>query len=351
MKRPIFISYSSKDAKIAFHLVDYLETHGIECWIAPRNIASGHDYTDTIDEAIKSCNGFILIVSNHSVQSVWVKKELTLGISHQKNIIPFKITNIEINGGINFMLNNLQWIDATSHPSEKFPEVVDGLRRYDSTIVDSRTTVQTSTEDRTAKKHSSKESLSKKILLYGGIATVLVIALLLVIHPWRNEVTETLTADSIPAVIDSASTPKQMVPTTNEIIKPTDSETDRQVDKAKANKERLEKEKAEQERLDKERVEQERIAKEKAEAEKAAAEKAAAEKAAAEKAKEAESSTTPNKINSKAAAAHKKYTKALSLFNAGRYKEALTLFEELKVEGSTESGLDSYINSCRERTK
>ena len=244
------------------------------------------------------------------------------------------------------MLNNLQWIDATSHPSEKFPEVVDGLRRYDSTIVDSRTTVQTSTEDRTAKKHSSKESLAKKIPLYGGIATVLVIALLLVLHPWRYEVTETLTADSIPAVIDSASTPKQMVPTTNEIIKPTDSETDRQVDKAKANKERLEKEKAEQERFDKERAEQERIAKEKAEAE-----KTAAEKAAAEKAKEAESSTTQTKINSKAAAAHKKYTKALSLFNAGRYKEALTLFEELKVEGSTESGLDSYINSCRERTK
>ena len=255
-------------------------------------------------------------------------------------------SHIEINGGINFMLNNLQWIDATSHPSEKFPEVVDGLRRYDSTIVDSRTTVQTSTEDRTAKKHSSKESLAKKILLYGGIATVLVIALLLVIHPWRNEVTETLTADSIPTVIDSASTPKQMVPTTNEIIKPTDSETDRQVDKAKANKERLEKKKAEQERLDKERVEQEKIAKEKAEAE-----KAAAEKAAAEKAKEAETSTTQTKINSKAAAAHKKYTKALSLFNAGRYKEALTLFEELKAEGSTESGLDSYINSCRERTK
>ena len=91
MESYVFISYSSKDAGLAHQLVEYLEQNGVRCWIAPRNIPSGRDYTDIIDVAIKGCNGIILIYSDHSAQSVWVKKEITLGVGHKKNIIPFSI--------------------------------------------------------------------------------------------------------------------------------------------------------------------------------------------------------------------------------------------------------------------
>ena len=132
MESYIFISYSSKDAGLAHQLVEYLEQNGVRCWIAPRNIPSGRDYTDIIDVAIKGCNGIILIYSDHSAQSVWVKKEITLGVGHKKNIIPFKITRSGIEGGMNFMLNNLQWIDAASKPTEKFKEVLEGINRADN---------------------------------------------------------------------------------------------------------------------------------------------------------------------------------------------------------------------------
>ena len=44
-----FVSYSTKDSKVAHQMVEYLEEKGVKCWIAPENIAAGHDYTDCID--------------------------------------------------------------------------------------------------------------------------------------------------------------------------------------------------------------------------------------------------------------------------------------------------------------
>jgi len=41
MSHDIFISYSSKDKPIADGICASLETAGIRCWIAPRDIAAG----------------------------------------------------------------------------------------------------------------------------------------------------------------------------------------------------------------------------------------------------------------------------------------------------------------------
>lgn len=333
MKHHIFVSYSSKDAKIAFHLVDYLESQGIPCWIAPRNIASGHDYTDSIDEAIKSCDGFILIFSSHSAKSIWIKKELALGISHQKNIFPFKISDIEIDGGINLMLNNLQWITATDHPTEKFPQLVEGLRRYDPSI-GSPTPAEAMPPSRRT---------NKKWIFIAIVSVLIVISLLLVLHPWnKNNIVNEQVTNSTVVPTDTTHTPtlESVVAVPTETAQPSTIQRDQ---KEKAEKQKVQKEKAEQKRLAQEKAEKERIEKEKAE-------KAAAEKAAAEKVKEEQDKTAQTKANSNSATM-KKYDKAVSLFNARRYKDALTLFEELKSEGSTASGLDTYIKSCKEKTK
>nr|MBQ4454572.1 toll/interleukin-1 receptor domain-containing protein [Clostridia bacterium] len=61
----LFISYSSKDADMAFQLVDCLEQNNIPCWIAPRDIIPGSTYPSQIVKAIRECNGFVLIASDH----------------------------------------------------------------------------------------------------------------------------------------------------------------------------------------------------------------------------------------------------------------------------------------------
>ena len=50
----IFISYSSKDAAIADAVCQYLEKHGINCWIAPRNVRAGSDYGAEIVDSIEA---------------------------------------------------------------------------------------------------------------------------------------------------------------------------------------------------------------------------------------------------------------------------------------------------------
>ena len=41
----VFISHSSKDEAIAAAICDHLETSGIRCWIAPRDIEVGTEWT------------------------------------------------------------------------------------------------------------------------------------------------------------------------------------------------------------------------------------------------------------------------------------------------------------------
>ena len=48
----VFISYSSKDLDITEQVRRILETNGISCWIAPRNIPSGSSYAAEIPAAL-----------------------------------------------------------------------------------------------------------------------------------------------------------------------------------------------------------------------------------------------------------------------------------------------------------
>ena len=60
----IFISYSSKDQKIADAIVNILETRRIKCWIAYRDAEIGDDYAGSIVRAIKNCKACVLVFSN-----------------------------------------------------------------------------------------------------------------------------------------------------------------------------------------------------------------------------------------------------------------------------------------------
>jgi len=166
--KKIFISYSSKDSKLANEIVKYLEDNNFICWIAPRDISSGMDYTDLIDVAIRDCAAMLLIVSTASLKSQWVKKEVTTAVSFNKNILPFLITQTEIKGGLQFLLNNVQWIDATKNPQKKFHEIIDGLNNESATHH----------YDRIPKFQNNGLSgkmwiiITLLILLFGGVASV-----------------------------------------------------------------------------------------------------------------------------------------------------------------------------------
>jgi len=108
----VFISYSSKDTEAANAVRMVLQNNGIDCWMAPESIAMGDDYSNAIPKAIEVCDLFLLILSANSQGSKWVPKELDIAISHNKPIIPFQIDSEALTTSFNFMLSNIQRIEA-----------------------------------------------------------------------------------------------------------------------------------------------------------------------------------------------------------------------------------------------
>ena len=72
----LFISYSSKDQKFALKLYDDLQNNGVRCWFAPEDIKGGRKIYQQIDEAIKTHDRLLLILSKNSMNSEWVKTEI-----------------------------------------------------------------------------------------------------------------------------------------------------------------------------------------------------------------------------------------------------------------------------------
>jgi hypothetical protein len=71
-----FISYSTKDQDFADRLHADLQARGVRCWFAPRDIQGGRKIHEQIDEAIRVYDKLLLILSDGSMNSPWVKTEI-----------------------------------------------------------------------------------------------------------------------------------------------------------------------------------------------------------------------------------------------------------------------------------
>ena len=71
-----FISYSGKDQEFADRLYEGLQNKGVRCWFAPHDVKAGEKLHEQIDEAIRLHDKLLLILSEHSMNSEWVKTEI-----------------------------------------------------------------------------------------------------------------------------------------------------------------------------------------------------------------------------------------------------------------------------------
>jgi len=115
----VFISYATPDQTIAGMVCQALEQEHISCWIAPRNVPVGEKAFEAIPRGVAGCTVLILILSERSMQSEYVQRELQLGLHHKKVIIPFRIEDVQLDGAVNFMLTGVQWLDAFVPPLER----------------------------------------------------------------------------------------------------------------------------------------------------------------------------------------------------------------------------------------
>jgi hypothetical protein len=79
-----FISYSTKDQEFAERLHEDLQNKGVRCWFAPHALRVGDKILDEIDAAIRSRDKVLLILSEHSINSKWVKDEVYAGFEEER---------------------------------------------------------------------------------------------------------------------------------------------------------------------------------------------------------------------------------------------------------------------------
>jgi TIR domain-containing protein len=115
----IFLSYSSRDKLVADAICSRLENQGIRCWIAPRDVNPGADYSDRISDALESSTAMVMVFSSGSNASRHVKSEIDRAFSLDKVIIPFRVENVEMDKGLAYYLSKTHWLDALTKPLDQ----------------------------------------------------------------------------------------------------------------------------------------------------------------------------------------------------------------------------------------
>jgi hypothetical protein len=92
MMTQAFMCYDTQDKAIRDQVVHTLARHAITTWTHDRDIQTGTDYTQAIQQGIERADNFLLLISPHSVQSEYCRQELTHALQYHKRIIPILIT-------------------------------------------------------------------------------------------------------------------------------------------------------------------------------------------------------------------------------------------------------------------
>ena len=119
MPSMVFISHSSKDRATADAICAHLESAGIKCWIAPRNIEPGATWAKGIMQGLDACRVLILVFSEHANDSDHVQREVAKGFSSGLAVIPFRIKDVLPDQSLSYFLDTVQWLDASAPPLQK----------------------------------------------------------------------------------------------------------------------------------------------------------------------------------------------------------------------------------------
>lgn len=108
----VFISHGSDNRNEAEELSAFIEGHGIQTWIAPRDVRPGMDYSEQLQSAIEQCLAFVVLVTETANSSPYVRAETEMAFSNNKPIFPVRQSEIMPAAGLAFFLKIRHWTDA-----------------------------------------------------------------------------------------------------------------------------------------------------------------------------------------------------------------------------------------------
>lgn len=132
----VFVSHSSDDKdRFVIQFAERLRAQGIDAWLDVWEMLPGDSVIEKIwDEGLKGCDAFIIVLSEFSIKSKWVREELNTGIvkriEDKTKLIPIRLDSAEVPEA----LRSTIWIDIhdlTSYDRE-FEKIVNAIHgQYD----------------------------------------------------------------------------------------------------------------------------------------------------------------------------------------------------------------------------
>ena len=120
MPHQVYICYNSKDKAVAEKIVSELETRGIKCWMAPRDLEPDINWGLSILRAIESSQIVVLILSKNVDSKNLMTREIERATSIGLDVIPFRIEDFEPSGSLSYFLSTAHWIDGFPSQVESY---------------------------------------------------------------------------------------------------------------------------------------------------------------------------------------------------------------------------------------
>ncbi len=116
----IFVSYAHKNSDIVYNHISKLHDAGFRIWY-DEGIDPGADWSDEIATALQGCAVFLVFISEASLASHNVRKEIIFAIDQRKHMLCVHIEEVELPVGLKMQLGNIQaLLETRFHDKEKF---------------------------------------------------------------------------------------------------------------------------------------------------------------------------------------------------------------------------------------
>jgi hypothetical protein len=118
MAHDVFISHSAKDKVTGDAVCAMLESNGVRCWIAPRDVVPGMEWGECIIDAIEQSRIMVLVFSANANTSPQIRKEVERAVNHGVAILPLRIEDVLPARALEYFIGNVHWLDALTPPLE-----------------------------------------------------------------------------------------------------------------------------------------------------------------------------------------------------------------------------------------
>lgn len=119
-----FFSYARRDGEFVLKLAKELRAVGANLWLDQLDILGGQRWDQAVEEALRRCQGMIIVLSPESLASDHVMDEVSFALEKGRLVVPVLLRSSEIP----FRLRRVQHIDFTGEFDRGFQQLLRALR-------------------------------------------------------------------------------------------------------------------------------------------------------------------------------------------------------------------------------